>query len=324
MERISILMPNYNNAPYLKACLDSMINQTYQDFEVIIVDDGSTDDSIQIIENYKDSRFKIIKKTENSGIIDTLNIGLNAINSEYIVRMDGDDKMHPKRLELLINYMDTHPNIGVCGSAIKHFGISDETIIYNDNPKINHANLIFKHSIGHASIIIRNEIIKKHHINYSKGYHYIEDYKLFYDLSQVTKMTSIPDVLYFYRREEYNNYKHQEIIKNGMEKLYAEILSKLKIEQNEKHLEIHYELGRFHNFSFLMNDYKKHLNLLIKQNEKIKLFPQPELIVIVENLKNRLFYKLVDNNKLTLKEALPFFIKSPKSVYYFLKKKSVK
>lgn len=324
MERISILMPNYNNAPYLKACLDSIINQTYQDFEVIIVDDGSTDDSIQIIENYKDSRIKIIKKPENSGIIDTLNIGLNAINSEYIVRMDGDDRIHPKRLELLINYMDTHPEIGVCGTAIKHFGISDETIIYNNNPKINHANLIFKHSIGHASIIIRNEIIKKHHINYSKGYRYMEDYKLFFDLSQVTKMTSIPDVLYFYRREEYNNYKHQDIIKDGMEKLYAEILSKLKIEQNEKNLEIHYELGRFHNFCFLMSDYKKHLNLLIKQNEKIKLFPHPELIVIVENLKNRLFYKLVDNNKLTLKDALPYFIKSPKSVYYFLKKKWVK
>jgi glycosyltransferase involved in cell wall biosynthesis len=324
MVRISILMPNYNNAPYLKECIDSIINQTYQNFNVVIVDDGSTDDSINIIEEYQDQRIKVIKKTKNSGIIDTLNIGLKAIDSQYIVRMDGDDIMHPKRLETLINYMDNHPDIGVCGSAIKHFGISEDVIKYPENPLINHANLIFKHSIGHASVIIRNNILQNHNISYSDGYKYMEDYKLFYDLSRVTKMTSIPDVLYFYRREEYNNFKHQDIIKIGLKKMYQNVLAKLEIEPDDTTLNIHYELGRFHNFSFSMYDYKKHLNLLIQQNEQKKIFPHSELKAIIKKLITRLNYRLIDNNKLSIKEAVPFIIKSPKNAYYFIKSKITK
>jgi len=298
-------MPNYNNAPFLKECLDSIINQTYKNFELVIIDDGSTDQSLDIIDNYNDNRFHVIKKEHNSGIIDSLNIGLEYIKSEYIVRMDGDDKMNVKRLEKLVCFMDNNSNIGVCGSAIQHFGISNETIIYPTNPELNNANLIFSHSIGHASIILRNSIIKKHKIRYSSGYKFMEDYKLFYDLSKVTLTTSIPDVLYYYRREEYNNFKNLEIKKIGYKKVYLDILKMLKFKSPDKHTILHFELGRLHNFTHTLAEYNSHLNKLISNNNENKIFPIHELEIIINDIKNKLFYKLIDNNTLSIIEGIP-------------------
>ena len=84
MHLISVLLPNYNNASYLKEAIDSILNQTFQDFELLIVDDGSSDNSIEIIRSYSDSRIKLIEKSSNSGIVDTLNIGLDNIHSKYM------------------------------------------------------------------------------------------------------------------------------------------------------------------------------------------------------------------------------------------------
>jgi len=124
MNKVTILIPNYNNSSFLKECLDSIKEQTFSDFNILIVDDASTDDSTDIIECYDDSRITLIKKKENSGIIETLNIGLELIQSEYIIRMDGDDTMDKERVEKLVAFMDENEEIGVCGSSIKHFGIS--------------------------------------------------------------------------------------------------------------------------------------------------------------------------------------------------------
>ena len=143
MRDVTLLIPNYNNALYIEACLESIQKQTYRDFKILIVDDGSTDNSVDLIEQFPDDRIELIKKTPNSGIIDTLNIGLDAITSKYMIRMDGDDLMRNDRIEKLVEFMDSHPEYGVCGSAIQEFGLSDKKLFYEVNPSINNANLIF-------------------------------------------------------------------------------------------------------------------------------------------------------------------------------------
>src|SRR3954469_1580225 len=122
MQPITVLMPNYNNAPFLKEAIDSILNQTFTNFHFLIVDDGSTDNSVDIIKQYNDPRITLIQKEKNSGIVDTLNIGLERIESTYIVRMDGDDISTPDRLMILYNFMEENPEIGVRGSQIMHFG----------------------------------------------------------------------------------------------------------------------------------------------------------------------------------------------------------
>ena len=323
--KVTILMPNYNNAPYLDDCLESIKKQTYKDFRLLIVDDKSTDNSVEIINNFSDDRISVILKEKNSGIVDTLNRGLQEINTQYIVRMDGDDLMHPQRLEKLVSFMDENPSIGVCGSGIEHFGISKEKISYPADYKLNQASLIFIHSIGHASVIYRTEVLKNNNITYTNGYQYMEDYRIFYDLSKVTRMTSIPEMLYYYRREEYNNYRHQEVIKRGFVKVYEEILADLHFDDPKSAALLHYEILKNQKLTFNKKVYFEHLKRIEEKNKKYNLFPEEELKKVLDQKREVLFYWLTDQKKLSILEAMSYFIKSPKKIYYYFnaKKKQV-
>lgn len=95
---VSIVLPMYNAAEYIKECVDSILMQTYSDFELLIIDDGSTDDSVEILEKYDDQRIRLIKNEHN--FIASLNLGLKESRGKYIARMDADDKMKPHRLEM--------------------------------------------------------------------------------------------------------------------------------------------------------------------------------------------------------------------------------
>lgn len=94
---ISVVMPMYNAAPYLRACIDSVLSQSFKDFEFVIVDDGSTDDSVRIVESYNDSRVRLIKNEHD--FIGTCNTYLKEAVGKYLVRMDADDVMPKDRLE---------------------------------------------------------------------------------------------------------------------------------------------------------------------------------------------------------------------------------
>ncbi len=321
MTKATVLLPNYNNGQYLEECLVSIQNQSFQNFEVLIVDDGSTDNSLEIIKGFDDHRIKIIEKESNSGIIDSLNIGLNTIDSEYIIRMDGDDKMHPDRIKRLVEFMDTHKKYGVCGSGIQHFGMSDDKVIYEKNPLINKANLLFKHSIGHASVIFRNSVIKEHQIKYSNGYQFIEDYKIFYDLGKVTLMTSIQDLLYFYRREDYNLFRNREIKKNGYIKIYEEVLQDLGFAEVQKAANIHFELWNHSFLSFTKKTFDNHIKTLVSKNSELKIYPEKELRKVLNITYDRLFYRLAEQSKLSFFEGIPIFLKSRRKFYYYIKSK---
>ncbi|MBU2643227.1 glycosyltransferase [bacterium] len=120
---ISILLPVYNAQPYLRDCLRSIQHQTYQAFEVVAVDDGSTDGSPLILSEFvaQDSRFRVLSLPRNGGIVAALNHGLNACRGEWIARMDADDIMHPRRLELQRQYFDAHPETDILGARVRVF-----------------------------------------------------------------------------------------------------------------------------------------------------------------------------------------------------------
>ena len=97
---VSVVMPNYNTEEeYLRSAIESILNQTYSNFEFIIIDDGSTNDSVSIIESYDDERIVLIKNTENQGVTRSLNIALDHCKGDYIARMDSDDVSFPNRFE---------------------------------------------------------------------------------------------------------------------------------------------------------------------------------------------------------------------------------
>jgi glycosyltransferase involved in cell wall biosynthesis len=241
---LAVLLPNYNNAPYLREALDSILAQTFQNFIVYFVDDCSTDNSIQIAESFEDSRIVIIKNEKNRGIVYTMNRALSEIETEFYIRMDGDDISTPNRFEVLVNFMKNNPKIGVCSSAIQSFGIDDSVMNFGEFPEMNKANLIFGHSVGHASSIFRTSVIKDNNIKYEDDFWRLEDYLLFYRLLNLTDTSSIKDVLYNYRRESYNNNEEITKRKNGeFRRIYEMILNELSIEVDQNKIELHVELS---------------------------------------------------------------------------------
>lgn len=303
MEKIAVLMPNYNNAPYLKEALDSLFAQTYQNFIIYFVDDCSTDNSVEIAESYTDDRLVIIKKEQNSGIVDTMNIGLDKIDTTYFIRMDGDDISTPQRFEKLVKFMNENPSVGACSSSIRTFGLDNRLMTYGKDAEMNKAALIFGHALGHASSIFRTAVFKKHQIKYVDRFWRMEDYYLFYSLKDICLTSSIPDELYLYRQGEYNN--NQELAnrkKEEFKRFYAMIFDEMGYNFGPEQLEMHVQLNKRGKPTFSFSAFNTHIQGLIEANKSLSVFPSRELtLVLTENL-HKIAFALVDDKKMSWKE----------------------
>lgn len=201
--KVSVLMPVYNGVLYLQEAIDSILKQTYRDFELIIVDDGSSDDSAKIIRlnAEMDSRIVPLKNETNSGICVTLNKGLDAAQGEYIVRMDCDDISEPNRIEEQVAYMDAHQEIGLAGSTIRIFGegIQPYLFDFDEDWRMCMADMIYATCMAHPAVIMRNELIKKHHLRYDDDFRGMEDYYMWWQCAKHTRIANIQKPLLNYR-----------------------------------------------------------------------------------------------------------------------------
>lgn len=177
---ISVCMPVYNASRYLRDCIDSILSQSFTDFELLIVDDGSTDDSVEIIRSYSDSRIRLIENKHD--YIGSLNLLLQEARGKYIARMDADDVMLPNRLKIQYEYMEVHTDIDVLGGDIL---IHDE---YNQilpaNKRISIYNMLDHCCLVNPSVMMRAESLRTHGIVYQSEYMYAEDYHLWMQMLQ--------------------------------------------------------------------------------------------------------------------------------------------
>jgi len=197
---VSIIMPVYNAARYLREAVDSIINQTYSRWECIIVDDFSQDDTPEIIKEYtlKDSRIGMLNGTQN-GIAAALNLGISQAKGSYIARMDADDISMPERLAEQAAYMEKNPDIDICGSNyIKFFcnGKKENVTLPEHNEDVQ-ANLLFSCVLCHPTVMVRKKI-------FDNGWHYdgqvkTEDYDLWLRLVPNIKFYNIQKTLLNYR-----------------------------------------------------------------------------------------------------------------------------
>ncbi|WGD34883.1 glycosyltransferase family 2 protein [Olleya sp. YS] len=195
---ITVLIPTYNCEQYVHDAVQSILNQTYTNFECIIIDDCSTDGTVDIIKTFDDPRINLIVKPKNSGYTNSLNYGLTIAKGKYIARMDGDDISLPNRFEKQVAIFEQNDDIVVCGSIFKL--IDTETIIeapeHHDAIKL---GLLKESCIGHPTAMIRTSVLNTHNINYNTAYEPAEDYDLWVRLSQVGQLYNIQDVLFLYR-----------------------------------------------------------------------------------------------------------------------------
>lgn len=290
MPQVSVLMSNYNTpVAYLKRSIESVLAQTFDDFEVIIVNDGSVDASKQVLYDYaqKDSRIIIVENEKNMGLPRSLNRGIDACHGKYIARMDTDDICYPDRLQKQVAFMDAHPKYIVSGAWSDVFCDDENSIISTWTPKMcsqdeYRIRLLFKSAplVIHPTAIFRRELLNKYNLRYPEElkYRFAEDYKMWTLCSACGDVGIFEDTVIKYREEKSDNritVRHEkEMAQCGFE-IQRDQLKQLDIDLTQ-------EMYRY-NHQLLMGrkpydiNYKRWMDLIIKQNAKNNAYSQSVL-----------------------------------------------
>lgn len=216
MKKLAVLIPTYNSAQYLKESIDSILNQTYSNFDLYIYDDCSTDNSKEVIESYTDKRIFYRKNNENLGISKTLNKGLDELlpNYQYIARMDADDWAFPERFEKQLCYLEENESIMLCGTQGFWLKNINENVssgweypVENNYLKL---YLLFSASFGHSSVFLRSNFFDSNALRYDEDIKTCEDWDFWIRVSENGGMHNLPDFLMKYRIVNNSNHRSVE------------------------------------------------------------------------------------------------------------------
>lgn len=198
---VSVVMSVYNGEKYLREAIESILNQTFTDFEFIIINDGSTDDTLKIIKSYKDLRIVLIDR-ENKGLVASLNEGINVARGKYIARQDADDWSVNTRLAKQVEYLEGNSEAVVVGSWITI--IDDKSTargvhrLYTEDIDIKR-ELLLRSPFAHGSIMAVKSKLPARYGIYDDKFYPAEDYALWSELSQCGVMYNLAKPLYSYR-----------------------------------------------------------------------------------------------------------------------------
>ena len=288
MPKVSVVMPAYNAEKYIGESIKSILNQTFIDFEFIIINDGSRDRTKEIILSYSNDRIVYLENEINSGIVVTLNKGLEYATGEYIARMDADDIAVAERLEKQIEFMEENKDVGVLGTGICIFGedVQEQARVFTTNPEQLKAELIFNSCIAHPTVMMRSNILKNNGLSYDLEYAGAEDYNLWWKIAKVSRIATIPDLLVKYRIHssqitKKKDEKYYKMMKKLMEERFSDI--GFKSSDIEKKVFMKYCLGEYETFSQKeVEELVDCLVHLLRCNKSNKYFSQKKLIKIFE------------------------------------------
>ena len=282
--KVSVLIPVYNEARYIRDAIDSIIAQTFSDFEIVVINDSSTDETARLLSKYDDFRIRIIEHEKNLGRPYARNTALDAATGEYIVWMDADDISLPTRLAKQIAFMDRHSGIAVCGGAIQCFHGADDHIVFPLKPETIHTALFFAPAISNPSSCIRRSVIEKFSLRYDVKLPRAQDYEFWCRmlLDCKLKAANLRDTLLLYR-------SRVAAYRDSHMAAQRRILERLNIEATEERLMQYVEFSlaaQREEISYPLESYKSFVQMVLKANEQIKIFEQ-------KTLARRLYHRLV-------------------------------
>ena len=284
---VTVLMPVYNGEKYLKEAIESVLNQTFRDFEFLIIDYGSADKSAETIKSFNDAIIRLERNETNLGLIKTLNKGLGLAKGKYIARMDCDDISLPKRLSVQVNFMEKHPEIGICGSWVKVMGLKQEFVNkYPQNHEEARAYLLFNTPFAHPSVIIRKEVMEKHKLKYDENYKHAEDYELWSRIINYAKVSNIPKVLLHYRmHDESVSKKNSSAQAENSNRVRIRLLKEMGINPAPTELDLHRRFIRpdYLNSKDFIDQLETWLGKLLSVNEKMRIYEQKSLAKIISS-----------------------------------------
>jgi glycosyltransferase involved in cell wall biosynthesis len=237
-------MPVYNGEKYLRSAIESILSQTYRDFVLLIIDDGSTDSSLQISRSFDDPRIVIERNGRNLGLIRTLNKGLDLTRTEFVARMDCDDWAFPRRLERQVTFLDRNPDVGLCGSHYEIFaGERREVIKAPETHDEIFYGMLFDNMLLHSSVLARTEFLNRYRLRYDEGYQHLEDYELWVRAIRLTRLANVPEVLLQYRSHPENvSHRHRSTQFSHRDRIRLVHLEALGLAPSEEEKTIHLDL----------------------------------------------------------------------------------
>lgn len=309
---VTVLMSVYNNEEYLAEAVDSILAQTYQNLEFLIINDASTDSSATILASYKDSRINVIYNDINIGLTKSLNIGLKHTKGKYIARMDADDISYPQRLERQVAFMEMHPEVGLCGSwaVDRHENSLKERKFPCEDYELRFG-LLRHNPFVHSSIMLRAHVIEENQIQFDSDFIYAQDFALWAKVAEYTKLANLPEFLIEYRIHD------QQLTKErfGQQENYVKEtlryqLTKLDIQATPEELSLHYSILNRLNERLNNQDIAQGhcwLILLLNKNRYCQIYEPSYFFEKLEDCWSHLLYL----NPVLDKEVLQLIIRSP-------------
>jgi len=284
---VSVVMPVYNSEKYLKEAIYSILNQTYHNIELIVIDDGSRDNSVDIIENIKSDKIVFFKNEQNIGVSATRNKGFSIAKGKYIALMDSDDTSTLYRLERQVKFLEGNSKYGLVGG---HFESFNKQLFFTRRklrklPLIDkqiEVNLVFLGAMAGGSTMMRSEILFKNNLEFDTSLKTAEDFDLWRRISKFTKVTNIDELLIHYRKHRNNTTKDREKGKLNKTKAIIKSFDDLSINIHDL-FDNKYKLKDLNSFLVL----SAYLEDLINQNHISK---QYDKIFLEKACSDLLFY----------------------------------
>ncbi|NQU32869.1 MAG: glycosyltransferase family 2 protein [Bacteroidetes bacterium] len=302
LPEVSVVLPAYNAEKYIADAIESIINQTFHDFELIIIDDGSTDNTFEIISSFKDRRIIKLKCKENKGNNLARNWGMNVARGKYICVMDSDDIAFPKRIEKQYMFMETNIEYGICGGYTQVYGSSE---VYTPPSNYNEikvwllCNIIFKH----PTIFLRKSFLDKFGLKYNISFRYASDYELLVESSKLFPITNISEIVLFHRKHSSQISEANSLEQGRMADIIRtnQLIDNFGFKPSDDEIKMHLELV---NRAKIENEEQfekllKWSNKLIRKNNINLNYDQDVLFEVFKALLKSIFrnYKMsLDNN----------------------------
>ena len=313
--KISVLMPVYNGDQFLDKSIKSVLNQTFNNFEYIIINDGSTDGSSKIIESYRDSRIKIINYSKNRGITFALNNGLNVAKGDYIARQDQDDISYPDRFMLQIEYLENN-NVDLIDTNFIFIDENDnylqdyEKRYFSPDETLSH---LFFYEMVHASIMCKRSLFTKYNIQYRKRP--TEDYDLFIRLAKAGMRAGRLDQKLIKQRKHSNSMcgSDWDNIKKDIDIMRNEFVRDLGIEPTGYEKKLHIAFVEQNSSTLNQYQFREVLcwaNKIIKANLVRKIYSSTYL-------KDQLYIRLIRLIKRKKKKSLFDMIELRRSAEFY-------
>ena len=199
--KVTVFIPVFNREKYVGEAIDSILAQTFSDFEILLVDDGSTDHSVDMIRSYADPRIRLVCNEKNLGIPKTRNKGVELARGQYMAMLDSDDRAYPDRVEKQVSFLDTHPEYAQVGSWCRMMDAQGHPLNKVKRqpawPDDIHAQLLFRCAMSNRSIMARTAILQEY--RYRNDYPRCQDYELHVRLAKHYKLGNLPECLVYGR-----------------------------------------------------------------------------------------------------------------------------